>query len=147
MSSTYKSAFFFLALVLVITLTFDSILIPVSASPLHKRQTNTESQKGGLWYGTFTGQATYYSIGLGACGKQNTDQQLVAALPHSMFDPSPNGNPNLNQNCGRTATLFYGGKSVTVTIKDECMGCEFGDMDLSRKCLMNLMISFWKNSR
>jgi len=128
-----KSAFLFLVLVLVITLTFDSILIPVSAGnfrriPNRKRQTGED----GLCHGTFQGDGTYYEIGLGACGQVNNDQEDVAALPWSMFDPAtPNGNPNANKNCFRHANVTYGDKWVVVKIVDRCAGCNRGDLDLS----------------
>jgi hypothetical protein len=141
MLSIKKPTFLFLALALVIVLTFDSILIPVSAGnfrriPSRKRNETTD----GLCHGTFSGQATFYEIGLGACGEQNTNDQLVAALPHSMFDPSPNGNPNLNKNCFRYATVRYGAKSVVVKIVDRCEGCEYGDIDLSPAAFCQLSV-------
>ncbi|CAG8680772.1 14576_t:CDS:2 [Acaulospora morrowiae] len=130
MFSSKRSAFlFFLALILAVAFTFDSILISVSASPIKKRDDGVNSD--GLCYGTFTGEGTFYEIGMGACGQQNTDQDLVAALPVSMFGNSPNNNPNLNKNCFRNATVSHNGKSVTVTIVDICQGCKSGDLDLS----------------
>ncbi|KAK0448044.1 riboflavine-aldehyde-forming enzyme [Armillaria borealis] len=32
-------------------------------------------------------------------------------------------NPNLNPICGKKLVATYGGKSVTVTVTDKCMGC------------------------
>ncbi|KAK4460397.1 RlpA-like double-psi beta-barrel-protein domain-containing protein-containing protein [Cladorrhinum samala] len=79
-----------------------------------------------------TGQFTWYYTGLGACGKVNSDGQLVAALNRATFDPkTPNGNPNRNTLCGRKIRLSYQGKSVDVTVVDRCAGCGPNDVDLS----------------
>jgi expansin (peptidoglycan-binding protein) len=80
---------------------------------------------------TIAGDATFYDVGLGACGKVNTDDQFICALNFDMFDPSPNGNPNLNKNCGRKVKVTRGNKHVIVTIVDRCAGCKCGDLDLS----------------
>jgi len=79
---------------------------------------------------TFNGEATFYEVGLGACGETNSDSEMIAALNHAQWDAfgsMSNGNPA----CGKQATLNYEGKSVTVTIRDKCMGCKHGDLDLS----------------
>jgi expansin (peptidoglycan-binding protein) len=78
------------------------------------------------------GDATWYNTGLGACGVTNDDSQLIAALAIPDFDPStPDGNPNHNTLCGKTATVCQAAKCVTVTIEDRCVGCKEGDIDLS----------------
>lgn len=41
------------------------------------------------------------------------------------------GNPNNNPLCGKTATVNYQGKSVTVALVDRCVACKFGDIDLT----------------
>lgn len=75
----------------------------------------------------FSGQATYYDVGLGACGVTNTNSELIAAMNVDQFGSQSNGNPI----CGKQATLYYQGKSVTVTVQDKCPGCSYGDIDLS----------------
>ncbi|CAG8587246.1 3130_t:CDS:2 [Acaulospora morrowiae] len=81
--------------------------------------------------GTFNGDATFYDVGLGACGITSQNTQFVCAIPQSQFDPSPNGNPNLNPHCGRQVQVTRGSKSVVVTVVDRCVGCGFNDIDLS----------------
>jgi len=85
-------------------------------------------------YGTQTGDATYYSTGLGACGIVNHDTDYIAAVSHLLFDTYPGydgGNPNNNPVCGRKVTASYQGNSVTVTITDRCTGCAITDLDFS----------------
>jgi expansin (peptidoglycan-binding protein) len=82
---------------------------------------------------TRSGDATWYNTGLGACGVTNDDSQKIAALAIPDFDPfTPDGNPNHNTLCGKTATVCKDPSTcVTVTIEDRCVGCKSGDIDLS----------------
>ncbi|KAJ3805711.1 RlpA-like double-psi beta-barrel-protein domain-containing protein-containing protein [Lentinula aff. lateritia] len=90
---------------------------------------------------TYTGDVTYYTPGLGACGIVNTSAQLVAAIGHIAFDsyPGATANPNTNPICGKKVTASYGGHSVTVEIVDRCVGCagEY-DLDLSSTAFSEL---------
>ncbi|KIP02689.1 hypothetical protein PHLGIDRAFT_48718, partial [Phlebiopsis gigantea 11061_1 CR5-6] len=77
---------------------------------------------------------TWYEQGLGACGVQENDSELVVAIGHALFDGYPGysgTNPNNNPVCGRTLTATYQGKSVTVTVLDRCVGCDTYDLDFS----------------
>ncbi|KAK1224670.1 hypothetical protein PQX77_012415 [Marasmius sp. AFHP31] len=78
-------------------------------------------------------KATYYTPGLGACGKNNNAGQLVAAVAAPVFDNYPGAGPNPNNNpiCGKQAKVTYGSKSVTVTVVDRCPGCGSTGIDLS----------------
>ncbi len=81
---------------------------------------------------TYSGDGSFYEVGLGACGMTNTDSQLVAALPAAQFDAAtPAGNPNANPYCNKKMQVTTGGKSVVVTVVDRCAGCATGDVDLS----------------
>ncbi|KAK3293071.1 RlpA-like double-psi beta-barrel-protein domain-containing protein-containing protein [Chaetomium fimeti] len=78
------------------------------------------------------GRFTYYNPGLGACGQNHGDGDLVVALSHADFDPStPGGNPNKNPLCGRRLRATYAGRSVDVTVVDRCEACNAGDLDFS----------------
>ncbi|KAJ7908222.1 plant expansin [Mycena leptocephala] len=72
-----------------------------------------------------SGDGTYYTPGLGACGKTNTADQLIVAVGHGVFDsfPGATGNPNNNPICGKKLRATYGTKSVVVTVEDRCAGC------------------------
>ncbi|KAI8337770.1 RlpA-like double-psi beta-barrel-protein domain-containing protein-containing protein [Blakeslea trispora] len=72
--------------------------------------------------GSMSGRATYYNVGLGSCGKTNSDSQMVAALSGSIMS---------KKHCGRSITVRGGKGSVTVKVVDTCPGCGKGDVDLS----------------
>ncbi|KAI8336437.1 RlpA-like double-psi beta-barrel-protein domain-containing protein-containing protein [Choanephora cucurbitarum] len=72
--------------------------------------------------GSMSGRATYYNVGLGSCGKTNSDGEMVAALSGSFMS---------KKYCGRSITVKGGKGSVTVKVVDTCPGCGKGDVDLS----------------
>lgn len=66
-----------------------------------------------------------------ACGERFTDNDLVAAVAPGHWNSA---NPNTDKICKKSATVTdrkAGGRSVRVRIKDKCMGCKMGDIDLS----------------
>ncbi|KAI0440199.1 RlpA-like double-psi beta-barrel-protein domain-containing protein-containing protein [Xylaria telfairii] len=78
-----------------------------------------------------TGDLTYYTPGLGACGVWNSESDSIVALSKALFDQyTPNGNPNLNSLCGRQIQINLGGKSTVVTVEDRCEGCQYNDLDV-----------------
>ncbi|CAG8600629.1 261_t:CDS:2, partial [Paraglomus occultum] len=77
----------------------------------------------------FVGQGTFYSVGLGACGNTNNDNELVAALNAPQFGTP--ANPNNSPFCGRKVLINGPNGSVTCTIVDRCEACKDGDLDLS----------------
>lgn len=80
----------------------------------------------------FSGEGTYYSTGLGACGQTNSDTDYIVAISHELYDKyTPNGNPNKNTLCGKKIQASYQGKSVEVTVVDRCEGCSYYDLDFS----------------
>ncbi|THH04160.1 hypothetical protein EW145_g5726 [Phellinidium pouzarii] len=84
--------------------------------------------------GQQTGQITFYADGLGACGITNSPSDKIAAVSEILFDSYPgyNGvNPNQNPVCGKSVTINYQGKSVTVKIVDRCTACAVTSLDLS----------------
>ncbi|EJD35250.1 hypothetical protein AURDEDRAFT_175674 [Auricularia subglabra TFB-10046 SS5] len=113
-----------LSLPLILTAALLSGL--AAANPVAPRQIGPQS-----------GDGTYFdtSVGLGACGVQNNNNQYIAAVSHALFDSFPGyggGNPNNNPICGRSATAHYGGRSITFTIEDRCAGCAgYGDVDFT----------------
>lgn len=72
--------------------------------------------------GSESGQGTYYEVGLGSCGKTNTNSQMVAALSGAIMKSSY---------CGKSITVKGPNGSVSVQIVDTCPGCKEGDVDMS----------------
>ena len=54
--------------------------------------------------GDFTGDGTWFYLGLTACGQDYTDNDLVAALSYKLFDEggTPNPNSKLNERISLT---------------------------------------------
>lgn len=90
--------------------------------------------------GIYSGEATYYELGLTACGQTYADTDYVAAISYLLFDQNGTANPNSkrlepclprgkltridNPHCGRRIRVYRGSASVDVTIVDRCAGCE-----------------------
>ncbi|MEV0241587.1 RlpA-like double-psi beta-barrel domain-containing protein [Streptomyces sp. NPDC050674] len=71
---------------------------------------------------TYSGQATYYDVGLGACGSIHKNTDFVAALNMAQYS---------GDLCGRTLRVTGPDGQVDVTVVDSCPGCGHGDLDLS----------------
>lgn len=94
--------------------------------------TSTSSTAAASATGDYSGQGTYYTPGVGACGDTSVDTDYICALSYELFDQyTPNGNPNENTLCGKKITALYGGKTVDVTVVDRCTGCSYYDLDFS----------------
>ncbi|TRX91344.1 hypothetical protein FHL15_007766 [Xylaria flabelliformis] len=88
---------------------------------------------------SMSGDLTYYTPGLGACGVYNSEEDAIVALSRELFDPhTPNGNPNLNTYCGRRIKISRGGHSAVVTVRDRCEGCQKDDLDVPVKVFSQL---------
>lgn len=92
---------------------------------------------GGSGSGEHSGDITYYAVGLGACGeddsgKDNSDN--IVALSSALMGAQSNGNPK----CGQTITIYGNGKSVQATVRDKCPGCDLNSIDVSEKVYKEL---------
>jgi hypothetical protein len=82
----------------------------------------------------YTGDLTWYDVGLGACGQTNVDGDLIVAISHVIFDAYSTGNPNTNPLCGKSVTIRgKDGASHQAKVVDRCVGCLEGDLDLSHE--------------
>ncbi|KAJ1311764.1 hypothetical protein OPQ81_010233 [Rhizoctonia solani] len=102
-----------------------------SAKPTATSDDNDSGSSSGE---TYTGQATYYDTGLGACGITSTNSDKIAAASQLLFDGFQGyagSDPNSNPICGKKVKASYQGKSVTVTIVDRCVACAKTDLDFS----------------
>lgn len=82
--------------------------------------------------GSFKGQGTYYTPDVGACGKTNSESDMIVAVSQKLYkDKQTGNNPNNNPLCGRKIKASYQGKPVEVTVADACVGCKYDDLDFS----------------
>ncbi|KIY46512.1 hypothetical protein FISHEDRAFT_47203, partial [Fistulina hepatica ATCC 64428] len=73
---------------------------------------------------TYSGQATYFEVGLGACGWTSVDSDHIVALATPDYDGGAH--------CGATVSISdSSGTSATATVADECPSCSSGDLDMS----------------
>ncbi|PVV04993.1 hypothetical protein BB560_000499 [Smittium megazygosporum] len=78
----------------------------------------------------YCGDVTFYDTGLSACGKVHKNTDFIAAINIEQFGYHPN--PNAAPICNRCAIVRgSNNKQVKVRIVDKCMGCKYGDLDLS----------------
>lgn len=70
---------------------------------------------------------SFYDVGLGACGKYNVESDFIVALNTPQY-----GGGYPGPNCFKTITMTYNGKTTQATIMDQCPGCPYGGLDLSR---------------
>jgi len=119
-------------------LPFVALATSVWGSPIDNvNGTSLEARAGR----TYTGDATFYSPGLGACGQTNGPNDFIAAASYKLFDsfPGATANPNNNPICGKSLTAKVNGKSVTVRITDRCAGCQGeGDLDFTPAAFQKL---------
>lgn len=90
---------------------------------------------------TYSGDITYFTIGRGSCGDDDTGKDLtesVVALSGSLLSAYEGANSNDNSLCGKTITIKANGKTTTATIKDKCPECEYGAIDVSEKVFNDL---------
>jgi len=71
-------------------------------------------------------RATFFAVGLGACGKWSNPSDFMVALNTPMYGggfPGPQ--------CFKTITIQANGKTAQATILDECPGCPWCGLDMS----------------
>ncbi|KAK7462835.1 DPBB1 domain-containing protein [Stygiomarasmius scandens] len=117
-----------------VTLGALAVALPATQSTNHISSLATRQFD---WTGG-TGEGTYYTPGLGACGVTSTESDLICAVAKDFFDgyatkggQSAGANPNNNPICNKKIEVTYQGKSVTVTAVDRCEGCKGYDLDFS----------------
>jgi len=92
----------------------------VAAGPVEKRQSVGENGNE-----VYYGQATWFEVGVGACGGTNTDSEWVVALNQDQYTSG--------SWCWYTIVIenTNTGKTATAAIVDECPGCGYGSLDMS----------------
>ncbi|CAE6432052.1 unnamed protein product [Rhizoctonia solani] len=71
----------------------------------------------------FSGDATWFHTGLGACGGFNYDYEYVVALNQPQWSGGAN--------CWRGITIQAYGKQVNAAVVDLCPSCAWGSLDLT----------------
>jgi hypothetical protein len=106
-----------------------------SSEPAYQGGSDSGSSDSGSSSGgqTYTGDLTWYEVGLGACGITSTSDEHVVAISHELFDAVSTGNPNTNPLCNKKVSIIgANGQTYTGTIVDRCPGCDSGSLDLSQ---------------
>ncbi|KAG8910553.1 hypothetical protein FRC01_006265 [Tulasnella sp. 417] len=107
----------------------------------NKGDDNKDDDKGSSGEGKiFIGEATFYKVGLNACGTVDKPTDMIAAIASQNFDnyPGANGNPNENPICGKQVEACWEGNCVTVRLRDRCDGCRENDLDFSPSAFQKL---------
>ncbi|KEQ59857.1 uncharacterized protein M437DRAFT_55802 [Aureobasidium melanogenum CBS 110374] len=82
----------------------------------------------------YSGDLTWYDVGLGACGLTSVDGDHIVAISHVIFDAYSTGNPNTNPLCGKYVTITgKDGQAYQAKVVDRCVGCAEADLDLSHE--------------
>ncbi|PWN46883.1 hypothetical protein IE53DRAFT_365088 [Violaceomyces palustris] len=96
--------------------------------PSSKPSNDVKSLLGNL----FSGQGTFFTPGLGACGETDDEGSMIVAVSDDIFSKyNRNGNPNLNTLCNAQIRIHYKGKTVLVRATDCCPTCNPTSLDLS----------------
>ncbi|XP_055340867.1 uncharacterized protein LOC129589949 [Paramacrobiotus metropolitanus] len=88
----------------------------------------------------FQGTATLYHPATGACGKVNTDDDMVVSLSHVQYGDYRN--PSLAAVCGKCVLVksVDSGEQVKVKVAERCRGCMSGAIQLSPAAFKKLAI-------
>ncbi|KJX94833.1 hypothetical protein TI39_contig4156g00001 [Zymoseptoria brevis] len=99
------------------------------AAPSYNSPSDSGSSSGGQSY---SGDFTWFDVGMGACGFTSTSDQDVVAVSHVLFDKVSTGNPNTNPLCKKIIYLIGAdGNTYPGEIVDRCPSCAEGSLDLS----------------
>jgi expansin (peptidoglycan-binding protein) len=86
-----------------------------------------------------TGDLTYYAVGLGACGEDDTGRDMsanIVAMSSEVMGFRSNDNPM----CGKPIQIYNSanGKVSTGVVRDKCPSCKRGSIDVSQKLFEEL---------
>ncbi|KAI0445291.1 hypothetical protein F4803DRAFT_165854 [Xylaria telfairii] len=125
----------------------DPTTVQAPPAPVSTESSNAGSSYAGAdGFGTspmdsakYSGDITYYTLGLGACGYDDSGVDLtkhIVALSHADWYARGSGTSlGLNEPnhpwCDQTITITAGGKSTTALVHDICPGCVSGAIDVS----------------
>ena len=92
------------------------------------------------------GDITYYQVGLGSCGYDDSgedDKKNIVALPKDMWmAESTLTSYGLDQPahpwCDKTVTIKANGNSIQAVVRDLCPGCDGGSIDVTEHAYIEL---------
>ncbi|KAN0090815.1 RlpA-like double-psi beta-barrel-containing domain containing protein [Tylopilus felleus] len=95
------------------------------SAPAASMPVNHAARQSGNVTTTFTGEGTWFDVGLGACGFNNVNTDLIVALPTSQY--------GTGQYCNQyvTITNTQTSKTAFARVRDKCPGCQTGHLDMS----------------
>ncbi|KAJ3953387.1 hypothetical protein N0V92_010158 [Colletotrichum tropicale] len=120
-------------------------VVATTSTPQVQAQATTGSSSGGSSSSSsggssYSGKLTYYAIGLGACGEDDSGKdktENIVALSVLMMGSVSNG----NSYCGKKIQISANGKTTTATVRDKCMGCSHDAIDVSEKAFLEIFDS------
>ncbi|KAI0152758.1 hypothetical protein GGR57DRAFT_157072 [Xylariaceae sp. FL1272] len=136
--------------VVVVEPTTTSVAPAPSTTTSEPAATNTASSGGSGDSGSgtqYSGDITYYTVGLGACGYDDTgkdDSMPIVAIAVGDWGAFGTLATNagidlpLNPWCGKELTITANGKTVKGQARDQCPGCASGSIDVSEKLFLEL---------
>jgi len=75
----------------------------------------------------YTGQATWFDVGLGACGKWSQPSDFIVALDTPLY-----GYGSPGPQCFKSVVIHGEGTCSVAVIMDECPSCAEGSLDMSK---------------
>ncbi|KAF4840389.1 Allergen Asp f 7-like protein [Colletotrichum siamense] len=120
-------------------------VVATTSTPQVQAQATSGSSSGGSSSSSsggssYSGKLTYYAIGLGACGEDDSGKDKtdnIVALSVLMMGSVSNG----NSYCGKKIQISANGKTTTATVRDKCMGCSHDAIDVSEKAFLEIFDS------
>jgi len=109
-----RIALFFFALIASVLLALASPVPVVNGElvDIKKRQTRT-------------GRGTWFSPGLGNCGKTDGDGDLILAIGKQLYDRTG------GSHCNQMVKIVANGKTAYGKTRDSCQSCSDNDIDMS----------------
>ncbi|TNY20251.1 hypothetical protein DMC30DRAFT_265805 [Rhodotorula diobovata] len=75
----------------------------------------------------YSGRATFFEPGLGACGTYSSSSDYMVAMNQAQYGDLG----AVSSWCFQTITISYGGKTANAQVLDACPGCPYGGLDFS----------------
>lgn len=116
-------------------------------SHFNENQRNDANESNELNGKFFSGDMTFFDIGLNACGFTDKEPDFIVAISQSFFDSFGAENSNKSPVCNRKIKIEKGGKTAIARVTDACpgedtmptvyfadftSGCAYYDLDMSR---------------